>query len=270
MLKKIFLIIVLQIVVFNCLYAGWPINRTPRIEGKVVDVTTGQPIENVVVFAEWLRSRPSPGGEVKHGIAYEYAVTNKEGKYKIPAKMTLHIISWFDSVRISILHPLYETKRSFYSNRKDMGYPKEGIRNEVYEGGKYITKIIEPQKGTIYYDVQLLSLEERYKEKPWVFEGGFDRSITDKLTFEQFENYVKMCNEKGVKFERSKFLIQIENIERNVERYDDEKLFRVWEEEKKGNRIYENWNKNTFLANYSKIYILKVVNKIKEKIREEK
>jgi len=129
------------------LYAGWPINRTPGIEGRITDATTGEPIENVVVVAKW--SKETMGLEMQSKTyATEIIITDKEGKYVIPAKVNLFFpllpISAFENLNVIILHPLYDTKPApmYY-------FERYGKKKWVYnpEG--------EWKDGKIIYDVKL-------------------------------------------------------------------------------------------------------------------
>lgn len=176
MSKKLFLVFTVFTLHFtpytlHYLYAGWPINRTPAIEGKVVDATTGEPIENVVIVAVWYKKeywKPSFGGTPSAGFSKEIIITDKEGKYKIPSKTSIHIFTGFDDIRINICHPLYEGK--FFGVVKE-GYDErdpekiEMVKKYGYMLWGYGTDIgsfTYTNKNTIHYDIQLLSLEERY------------------------------------------------------------------------------------------------------------
>jgi len=98
MLKKIFLIFVFSSLFFAYGCTTRPIHKTSEISGRVTDATTGKPIQNVIVSAVWLKSTPNIGGDVNFDIAKEYVVTDKDGKYVIPAKITYHIFSWFKRI----------------------------------------------------------------------------------------------------------------------------------------------------------------------------
>ncbi len=165
-------------------FAGWPINRTPEITGVVTDATTGQPIENAVVSAEWLKATPSPGGDVRQGIASEVAVTDKDGKYVIPAKTTIHTFSCFDGVYLNnISHPLYiyELKNNMVCGPgwiiEDIKRLKEGFVGCYYEGRKVMIlnnrrKLYGIWKdGRIQCDVKMVNIEEKYlkSSKPLYF-----------------------------------------------------------------------------------------------------
>lgn len=169
-MKKIILAVTLQCLMAGWSYAGWPINRTPRIEGVVTDATTGEPVENVIVSAKWEKSVATPVDMVTKYCGSHIAITDKDGKYKIPAKISIHLLSWFEDVMINIGHPLYESK-AWISVRKLEAWD---LRKEHKQyDGKYGIKIsTAPPRwdydlwvedhGVIRYDVKLLSLEEKY------------------------------------------------------------------------------------------------------------
>ena len=158
----------------TCLYAAWPISRTPRIEGVVTDVATGQPIENVVLGCDWGQKIATFGGDVSKTDKYGVYVTDKNGKYMVPARSIWHTLPYgvpfgvgFTGLRMSFIHPLYSTKgygvgkipkkRRLY-DQTFWGY--EG--KYVMSGGPEEKRIGIEQDGVIRYDVQLQSLEEKY------------------------------------------------------------------------------------------------------------
>ncbi len=153
-MKKIFLIsflILTNLIITNhCLYAGWPINRTPKIEGKITDATTGEPIENVVVSCELWKKYVigGPGGPGSKCISVKLAVTDKEGKYYLPGETSFHILSAFDHIYMKVIHPLYESKLHsvYFRDYKTNKWTWQG----------------EKKNNNIHYEVELLSLEEKY------------------------------------------------------------------------------------------------------------
>jgi len=208
------------------LHAGWPINRTPRIEGKVTDATTGQPIENAVVSAEWGEATATIGGDVSRGIAYEVAVTDKEGRYKIPAKTTMHILSWFSGASVAVCHPLYETKRYGCGKKtgKIIGRSPPGmvLAEDSQHIGKYIMgggpeeKICIEQSGVICYDVGLVTLEETYN-KP-------DDNYALGSHFQNYESggYFYVLKKKGISFDLEKIFSEWDRL---AKRFPEEKQY---------------------------------------------
>ncbi|MFH1287974.1 MAG: hypothetical protein ABII25_04680, partial [bacterium] len=124
--------------------AGWPFNRTPAIEGQITDVTTGKPIENAIVACGWKKRVPSFGGDVTSGFAGEVSVTGKDGKYKIPAKTTFHLLSSFGGMMVQIVHPLYETKTGWGGN--------DGIGVDVHDPA------YKSKDGIVHADIRLMGL----------------------------------------------------------------------------------------------------------------
>jgi hypothetical protein len=57
-IDKIIMVLILMGVISlsgkPCL-AGWPISYIPPVEGRVVDAVSGEPIENVIVTADWTK-----------------------------------------------------------------------------------------------------------------------------------------------------------------------------------------------------------------------
>jgi len=160
MKKVLVILLVFGLVGLTCnLHAGWPINRTPKIEGVVTDTTTGKPIENVVVSAQWVKKTGSIGGYVRSTKATEIAITDKEGKYTIPAKTTIHFLSSFAEMWIHVAHPLY----TYYDTKTNLGYicvKSDGMYR--VQGGEKSGGIEED--GIIKFDIPLISLEEKYVE----------------------------------------------------------------------------------------------------------
>ena len=177
------LFLTFNFLLLTCLYARWPINMTPKITGTITDVTTGKPIENVVVSAEWVKSSPSFGGDVSKTFHRYITVTDRDGKYKIPSHRSFHMYSLipvlingsaFEYLGIGILHPLYETagfnvgeldRRDLRKEHKQYD-GKYGIMISTGgpSGSPFYYDLYVEEKGIIHYDVKLLSLEERYKD----------------------------------------------------------------------------------------------------------
>jgi len=153
----IFLLIFELIAISNLGYCKWRlINKTPPIEGRVTDATTGQPIENVVISCEWVKEVPAFVDTVRKGFAHEVVITDKEGKYRIPSKRSWHfppilcVGSSFNGISINIAHPLYSTPQFVGAGNEWVFIPSENRR------------IYKSKDGIIHYDIELLSLEEKY------------------------------------------------------------------------------------------------------------
>lgn len=141
----------------NLGYCKWRlINKTPPIEGRVTDATTGEPIENVVISCEWVKEVPAFVDTVRKGFAHEVVITNKEGRYRITSKRSIHfppilcVGSSFDGISINIAHPLYSTPKFVGAGNEWVFIPSENRR------------IYKSKDGIIHYDIELLSLEEKY------------------------------------------------------------------------------------------------------------
>jgi len=141
----------------NLGYCKWRlINKTPLIEGRVTDATTGEPIENVVISCEWVKEVPAFVDTVRRGFAHEVVITDKEGRYRIPSKRSTHfppilcVGSSFDGISINIAHPLYSTPQFVGAGNEWLFIPSENRR------------IYKSQDGIIHYDIELLSLEQKY------------------------------------------------------------------------------------------------------------
>ena len=205
------------------LYAGWPINRTPRIEGKVTDVTTGQPIENAVISCEWVQYTASFGGDVGKTTAVSVSVTDKDGKYIVPAKSTWYTLpywipffgSHFTSLGIAFLHPLYAS-RGYCVGKAGKKSDDEYMKKVA---GKYVIwagpkeKIVVEQKGVIHYDVGLVTLEERYIKaiESLKFkaesEEGFKKHYSEILSFTlsySSAGYFLFLKQRGIDFDIDK------------------------------------------------------------------
>lgn len=84
--KRTILILIVSILLLSLQACAHPMfYRSKEFSGTVVDATTNEPIEGVVVVAQWI-PRSWKVGEMGHyGLVDIYeAVTDKEGKYMIP------------------------------------------------------------------------------------------------------------------------------------------------------------------------------------------
>lgn len=150
-LFKIFLLFGLMISLSLPAYAGWLFNKTPAIEGVVQDATTGDPIENVLVSCKWGKTYyvGGLGGPSSKTIGTFGVLTDKEGKYRIPSRISFHILTYLDGIDIALCHPLYETKWDVFN--KDWKTKEwEWIKSDNYKN------------GIIHYDVELLDLGTKY------------------------------------------------------------------------------------------------------------
>lgn len=188
--KKILVVlgIIIGVVIITSFAVRWPINTFPAIEGKILDATTGEPIENVVISVSWIRSSPGPAGEITRTIKRDAAVTDKEGKYRIPRLWSFHLLSVFSRGYMGFNHPLYASKQAVVAREKRMiiiGSPALKAYPEEFDY----------KKGIIHYDVSLLSLEEKYNRPEHNFElmnhfDGYGRG-----------GYFLILRERGISFD---------------------------------------------------------------------
>lgn len=129
-----------------------PIVHSPEIHGQVVDATTKQPIENALITVAYNKQVPALVDRRTEVFAsYEY-ITDKEGRFTVPAKTSFHmpplfiVGAWFAGRNVMVHHPLYITAPEISS---DM------------EKSKII--VTTNKDGSLNYEVKMLPLEERYK-----------------------------------------------------------------------------------------------------------
>jgi len=130
------------------------VHRYPTYRGKILELGTDKPIEKAGILMAYWSETPSVGGWVPDYLGYQWALTNKEGKFEIPAKFyfiqPLKMFDWQPDMSI------YKKGYGNYpgSFRKDLARrartepeldPKEGI-----PGGKEVTywlpKLETPQE----------------------------------------------------------------------------------------------------------------------------
>lgn len=163
MKKAVFVLafsLVLSLINISNGFCSWPISHTPAIEGIVTDSTTGKPIENVMINCVWMKSIWAVVDSVDTSYGQMIVLTDKDGRYSIKPKTTLHMLSVFDSIMFQVNHPLYEGKMTGWSKgilkHMKMGetqYNDGGLKINIQ--GKYVN-------GKIQYDMPLISLEEKY------------------------------------------------------------------------------------------------------------
>ncbi len=180
----VFSMLVILLAKINPCFAGWPINICPGMEGKVVDATTGEPIENAIIQVRWVAWRWAIVDRTYPTIGAKLVVTNKEGKFRIPRKVSFHIISGFDTAWITVRHPLYETKEV------SIRYSKTEINTDKKTGrqytGSYWVYIGPIKHGRVQSDFELMSLEEK-------------KSLPDRQSWK----YFKWAKKIGLDFNRN-------------------------------------------------------------------
>jgi|SRR3972149_10188751 len=85
-MKKSFLVLIASILILFLQACAHPMfYRAKEFSGTVVDTATNEPIEGVVVVAQWIPVSWKVGESGHYGVLEVYeAVTDKDGKYSIP------------------------------------------------------------------------------------------------------------------------------------------------------------------------------------------
>lgn len=106
------------------------VHRYPTYMGKVLELQTDKPIERAGVLVSYWSENPSVGGWVPHYLGYQWALTNAEGKFEIPARIYL------------VYHPFER-----FISRPNMTVFKRGYGNfpSSFHGGPGKHGKIEPE-----------------------------------------------------------------------------------------------------------------------------
>lgn len=74
------------------------VHRYPAYRGKVLELGTDKPIERAGVLMAYWSELASPAGWLPRYLGYQWALTDKEGKFEIPAKFyfiqPLKVFNW--------------------------------------------------------------------------------------------------------------------------------------------------------------------------------
>jgi len=133
-------LIVLIILVINLVpvaaSADWLIYHKPAFEGQILDGETKRPIEGAVVVALYNKRTMGLGaGTLSSVINVREALTNKQGKFKIPSYTTIiQPFSWEETVTFIIYKPGY------ISLRLDLGKYFTGEETRTQEGSLWWSK----------------------------------------------------------------------------------------------------------------------------------
>lgn len=120
------------------------------IEAKVIDAETKQPLEGVVVTANWQLEQGTVGGNIQAGqLMVLEAVTDKEGRFSFPAwgpKTAWQSFLVNDDPQLLLFKPGYEYRRLFNRYTSDRELRTRPLRRSDWNG-----KMIELKrfKGTI-------------------------------------------------------------------------------------------------------------------------
>lgn len=154
---------------------AWLYYSVPPIQGTITDATTGKPIENVVLVVKWKKTVYGPFEPQTVVMKKMYVATDKNGVFRIPAYWSTHVFSTFMAVSWVARHPLYSTVAT--------GIGGEDIDVLMQPGKKMVNEETDVRKyaslgasGEIVFNIKLLSLKEKFKEKPRTedFRGALD------------------------------------------------------------------------------------------------
>lgn len=170
------------------------ISRTAEIRGKVIDATTGEPIEKVIVTASWWKNVPFIV-DSSNKVFYRYVtVTDKEGNYRIPKKTSWHFPrllammgSVFGVMEFRTCHPLYMSRDysvwgKGLSGSEDIdSHQQDGVeyKEQLFAGERYYVVNVKPSSdGVIHYDIRLMGVEEAIEREAEKYrktgQGGFN------------------------------------------------------------------------------------------------
>jgi len=214
--------IIIGIVIISSLAVRWPINTFPAIEGKVLDATTREPLENVVVSVNWIRSSPGPAGEITRTIRRDIVVMDKQGKYRIPRLWSFHLFSVFSRGYMGFYHPLYGSKQAVVARE----------RRKIIIGSpalKAFPEEFEYKDGIIHWDIELLSLEEKYgravQSLKLIVNNREREERLEKIVREDFVPFIDaydngayflICEDHGIRFDLENIFGTWESIARSL------------------------------------------------------
>jgi len=113
-------------------------STTPAIaggpwKGKIIDIETKEPIEGAVVLAVWQRAYRTPAGDNTYFYEAKEVLTDKEGKFEIPAYTPINllpIISYIREPEFTIFKPGYLSLSGRHLEENVIDNPAEFKRNE--------------------------------------------------------------------------------------------------------------------------------------------
>ncbi len=225
-----YLIIIVVVIIATIIIHSKLVYITPEFQGKIIDETTGKPIEKAIITVRWKEykmafdnpNRPFDGLTI---------ITDKEGKYIIPRHRSLHLITEFTSMIIDVSHPLY-ARESEYGGWAIFSWDNDR-KTESYEGTKL-------PNGSIHYDIKLVGVEEKYK-------NDYDK-LNDIPRPYSLVNFINSQN--------SQYLMDLKR--QYSLRYDLDFIMKRWEEI--GTKIYKEKAKESWFQD--------VINKFKKEFKE--
>ena len=155
-------------------------------KGKIIDIETKEPLEGVVVLAVWERVYRTPAGPNSYFYEAKEVVTDKEGRFEIPAYTPINllpIISYMRGPYFTFFKPRYLSL-----SRYDYGaFFLEGTKEAPVELPE-MGKVFRLAPGIIELP-RLKTREERLKSLHAV-ETVIDSSVPE----EKFKNTLKMVD----------------------------------------------------------------------------
>ncbi len=120
------------------------------MEAKVIDADTKQPIEGVVITANWQLEQGTVGGNIQVGqLMVLEAVTDKEGRFSFPAWSPKTVWQSFlvnDDPQLLLFKPGYEYRRLNNPYSSDRELRLRSVRRSSWNGK---TIELKPFKGTV-------------------------------------------------------------------------------------------------------------------------
>lgn len=104
-------------------------------KGKIIDIETKEPIEGAVVLAIWQRAYRTPAGDNTYFYEAKEVITDKEGRYEIPAYTPINllpIISYIREPEFFIFKPGYLSLTGEYLEENVTDTPTELSKNDKF------------------------------------------------------------------------------------------------------------------------------------------
>ena len=141
--------------------AGWPYHKYPAIEGRVIDMVTGEPIENVLITIVWVKEIfpiiSFAGNSIISDSDAEDILTDEDGRWRVSSKISFHLLSSPEGVVVYIHHPLYVGKQIMII------YPEPDERYPLKKKYKFVYNPDgEMKDGKLFYTIELTSLEDKF------------------------------------------------------------------------------------------------------------